>query len=413
MDKALREFLADAKSVSLTPAERVVGKDKLLQHIEGVQVASLAAEAQAVQLSTKEKRAGKKELQTFMKAHPAAKVVAEGFFARFGRLFTIRLPAMAMVVVLLVTAGGGAAYGAESALPGDLLYPVKTEVTEPLRERFARTPERRAHFAAWRIERRLQEAEKLLERAESDPTLLDDLKTRIEMHTAHLEQRMEQLESDDQAEHIRVRLENRIEKHEEILDSIDEGTFDPASLVRFRKHIRGRKEHIRKMGPPLHKIREKLEERSPEVKAILEKYEQENGRLPPPRQLREQLSPEERETIKNEVKEVLPEIRKEKSFKQRPVFQQGQDNPAEFLRRPPPRVHTESESGDAILRKHVDIEPTPRPLDRPPLIDNRPNPPGGKKGPGFGRPRGPGPKRGGLQRNLVTSPDRVESGSAR
>lgn len=390
MDKALREFLADAKAVKLTPAEHVVGKDKLLQHIEGAHIASVAADAQEMQLSTAEKKMGKKDLKAFMKTNPVKKVVREGFFARFGRLFTLRLPAMAMVVVLLVSIGGGAAYGAESALPGDMLYPIKTEFTEPLRERFMRSPERRAHFAAWRIERRLHEAEKLLERAETQPELLDEIKVRIELHTQHLEERMESLESDEQAEHIRVRLENRIAKHEEILDSIDEGTFDPGQLKKFRKHIHGRRDRIRKMGPPGRRrgpppaVFEQLKNESAEVRAIFEKYQNEDGTLPPPRQLRQQLTPEERQVIREEIQETLSSIEPPRrpdglpaDTRPTPQFRgQFRDPPREEpFRRPPLRINADVESSDTGVRQPPFRGPRPG-VQRP-----GPRPGGGHRGP--------------------------------
>jgi hypothetical protein len=67
----------------------------------------------------------------------------------------------AFALLLLITSGGGAAYAAEGSLPGDLLYPVKVDVTEPVVT--ALTPRGKAQIT-WRLaiaRRRLAEAHAL------------------------------------------------------------------------------------------------------------------------------------------------------------------------------------------------------------------------------------------------------------
>lgn len=57
-------------------------------------------------------------------------------------------PALAALgVVAILGSSTGISYASESALPGDLLYPVKVRVTEPLRGALARTPEAKSEWA--------------------------------------------------------------------------------------------------------------------------------------------------------------------------------------------------------------------------------------------------------------------------
>lgn len=70
------------------------------------------------------------------------------------------VPFLAAVLILL-TAGGGAAYAAEGALPGDALYPIKTQVTERVLAGLAVTARGHAAIEASLAKRRLAEAETL------------------------------------------------------------------------------------------------------------------------------------------------------------------------------------------------------------------------------------------------------------
>ncbi len=78
--------------------------------------------------------------------------------------------AMVAVALILVLGTGTATYAAEASLPGDLLYPVKVNVSEPITGVFAFTPSAKAEWHARVAEARLAEAETLTERG----TLTED-----------------------------------------------------------------------------------------------------------------------------------------------------------------------------------------------------------------------------------------------
>lgn len=66
-----------------------------------------------------------------------------------------------ILILALIAAGGGISYKAESAVPGDVLYVVKTHVDEPIRSFIALTPSARISVAENQAAARLSEAEQL------------------------------------------------------------------------------------------------------------------------------------------------------------------------------------------------------------------------------------------------------------
>lgn len=72
---------------------------------------------------------------------------------------------MTIVLLLALLAGGGTSLAAEQALPGDILYPVKVDLVEPIRATLAVSPEAKAKWEARIAERRLEEGEALLAHA--------------------------------------------------------------------------------------------------------------------------------------------------------------------------------------------------------------------------------------------------------
>ncbi len=77
--------------------------------------------------------------------------------------------------LIVAIAGTGISYAAEQSVPGDLLYPVKVEVNERVVASFIRDPEEQVRWLARRAERRLEEAERLVENS----ALTDDREVQI------------------------------------------------------------------------------------------------------------------------------------------------------------------------------------------------------------------------------------------
>jgi Domain of unknown function (DUF5667) len=95
-------------------------------------------------------------LVQFMDANPVKK---KNSFASF--FYSFKMIPVAVFVLLLVLVLGGTSFAAESALPGDFLYPVKVQVNEKIRTAFTVSPEAKTEWASEQAERRLAEAEAL------------------------------------------------------------------------------------------------------------------------------------------------------------------------------------------------------------------------------------------------------------
>ena len=106
------------------------------------------------------------------------------------------IPAFATVLVLAV--GGGTAAAAESALPGDILYPVKVNVTEEVRATLATTAKAKATWALNRAERRLEEAATLALVGKLDDKTRAAIDTNIDAHVRSAGEKRGQLESENE-----------------------------------------------------------------------------------------------------------------------------------------------------------------------------------------------------------------------
>ncbi len=93
-----------------------------------------------------------KPLRPHASAHPAYPILDKisVFFAQHSMPF--------ITAALILTIGGSTVAAAESALPGEFLYPIKIHVTEEVRATLATSAKAKADWSVVRAERRLEEA---------------------------------------------------------------------------------------------------------------------------------------------------------------------------------------------------------------------------------------------------------------
>jgi len=186
-------------------------------------------------LSVEEKNAMRQVLQAAVIRSRADAVQPErsvlGAFAfLFGRPFAMS----ALAIVLIIGSSWGVARAAEQALPGEVLYPVKTKVNEPLVGSFKRSDAARAEWEHERVARRLAEAETLAEEGRLGEEEKGEIEYQLSLHRKTLEEiegrdidddEFVPQQAGDKAKKTRVhieRQENEVRVHIEERESEDE-----------------------------------------------------------------------------------------------------------------------------------------------------------------------------------------------
>ncbi len=133
---------------------------------------------------------------------------------------TRSLYAGALALVLIVAGGTQASLAAEDAVPGDVLYPIKVALSEPLAMTLAISSEQKAELSARFASRRVTEATQLSSEGKLDEKTADELATRFDTHVDALAKETQSLEANgDIAVSLAVRtdLEQKVSAQAEDL----------------------------------------------------------------------------------------------------------------------------------------------------------------------------------------------------
>lgn len=174
---------------------------------------------QNIRLSDEERASGRKRLLNFMASYPYQREEKPTLWSRFfGTHFFLRAPAtVALSLVILLTFSGSISYAAESSLPGDLLYPIKTEINEKVVGIFKWNSEAKAEWELWQMQRRLGEAEMLAEKGELNVETRVELEEKVNFKVERMEEHLEILEAEgnaETAEALKTRYEQMRQNHE-------------------------------------------------------------------------------------------------------------------------------------------------------------------------------------------------------
>jgi hypothetical protein len=117
---------------------------------------NLTEQLRQAHLTESEKTELREKLLTFMSAHPApANAAPSGFWLLRQRSLSFSLT---LALILIVTVSS-VSYAAEFSLPGEPLYGLKVNLTEPLRGTLKNNPQAQAEWNNTLVERRLTEAQ--------------------------------------------------------------------------------------------------------------------------------------------------------------------------------------------------------------------------------------------------------------
>ena len=152
-----------------------------------------------------------------------------------------RVQVFALSLVIVVGYGSSITLAAEGALPGDILYPIKTRVSEPVVRLITATSP--AAFETNLLEKRLEEAETLDTGEKLRPELKEAVREIVHKQSIKAEESV--LEEDTQREDINSgeergnserALEGVREKHKDILEKLE------LNLESAREQGKGREE---------------------------------------------------------------------------------------------------------------------------------------------------------------------------
>lgn len=148
----------------------------------------------AIRLTQNEKKAIRSRLAAYLEQHP----VQQDQNALILHRFTFKFSYVAMALILtVVLSSTGISYAAEGAVPGDLLYPVKVDVLEPLHAAVVLTPTAKLQWEVTKVDRRLKEAEALIQRDSLSPAISTNLSQRVQNTANTIDRHIASLKAND------------------------------------------------------------------------------------------------------------------------------------------------------------------------------------------------------------------------
>lgn len=187
----------------------------------------IISESRKVKLSDKERLVMR---SNFLASIGAAEIKIES------KLNTNPKVAFALVVACLLAVVVPVTYASERALPGDVLYPVKTKITEPVKrvvEKVVSEDSADEDYQLKLLERRLEEANKLLEKKEPlDEKRNNKVKSSIDIQAKKSIEAIDRAESkllekkeadvEIKIEKVELKTEEKVERIREKLEKIEE-----------------------------------------------------------------------------------------------------------------------------------------------------------------------------------------------
>jgi len=134
--------------------------------------------------------------------------------------------ATAFLLIISMTVGT-LAYADEYSLPGDMLYPIKRHITEPIRDVLAVTATSRAEWEAAKAMRRLAEAETLAEESNLTPEHRDQIEKDFNKNVEAFHNNIKSIStSTHEGDDLKASFEKSMKGHSDILQKISSHKSD-------------------------------------------------------------------------------------------------------------------------------------------------------------------------------------------
>ncbi len=120
-------------------------------------------------------------------------------------------------------------FAAERALPGDILYPVKTEINENIAKSLSVTKEQKAKINVKLVDKRMEELTEMVVTKQDTPEKIDIVVAKLEEHKQEIQEYVSEVQESDIKESeiavaIYTELESVVDAHIDILEDIAEDT---------------------------------------------------------------------------------------------------------------------------------------------------------------------------------------------
>ncbi|OGF21302.1 hypothetical protein A2316_02030 [Candidatus Falkowbacteria bacterium RIFOXYB2_FULL_38_15] len=230
-------------------------------------------------------------LLEFAEQHPVRKneinrqIITRGKFLQL----TIKpMPILVGIVIAALLTGGGTAYASQSSLPGDALYPVKLAVEE-VETAVSLGQDKKADLDVRFANRRMEEIQKLQEKlknknGEMKLEVIEKAMERAENKLEKAEARIAEMEAGELKEKAlatAARLEEALQKHEQLLSDLAGELPDKAEQVLLRAETKTALRSEKALGTILRlEKREELKDKAKEqVGKIMGAEERAEGKI--------------------------------------------------------------------------------------------------------------------------------------
>jgi hypothetical protein len=186
-------------------------------------------DTQKVQITEREWQWMRSTIFTYADQHPLSHVPSQ---KRSWMTWYVAHPVLASVVAVILLVGTGVA-SAEYTVPGDLLYPIKVGVTEPIIKQLAISTEAKAYAHVTFANRRLREVEELAVTGTPDQEMVAELNQQFKVHADSVQSYIDAIETQDVGAAIAVgsTFESVIDAHEEVLSDVNESEGGALKII--------------------------------------------------------------------------------------------------------------------------------------------------------------------------------------
>jgi hypothetical protein len=172
-------------------------------------------------------------------------------FFRFSFIFESRYVKVGVMAVFILFLSSATTFASLDTLPGDLLYGIKTSVVEKIPSLFYISPESRAKDNSKKIEKRIDEFEKLAEKGRLTEENTKKIEKNINKNLGDFDQNIREIKEraigKEDKNYLEKDLESRLEKRTEKIKKIreDEKVSDKRALQSVLERVdSGREEDI-------------------------------------------------------------------------------------------------------------------------------------------------------------------------